>query len=272
MAHPENKTDLSNFLSLQMMLKSFNNKTIVLSGGFNDEEKVESSSLEVDTDSLKACHEGADRRIILHCMNNQASSIVIASRDTDVLVLLLAHFHEMPATRVWQKAGTATMRKYIPIHTIADRLAFNNSTMKDITAFHAITGSDTTSYLFRHGKKTCWKVFQEYSHLLTGLGQGELDEEAAKDVELFICKVYTVYNVPNASTVNKARAILFAKSCAIDSLPPTSDALSFHIKRARYQTSVWRQENKQYPELSAPETIGWRLEGTLLVPVLMSLP
>ena len=269
MAHPENKTDLANFLSQQMMLKAPNNKTIVLSGGFNDEEKVESSSLEVDTDSLKACHEEADTRIILHCMNNQASSIVIASRDTDVLVLLLAHFHEMPTTRVWQKAGTAAMRKYIPIHTIADRLAFNNSTMKDITAFHAITGSDTTSYLFRHGKKTCWKVFQEYSHLLTGLGQGELDEETAKDVELFICKVY---NVPNASTVNKARAILFAKSCATDSLPPTSDALSFHIKRAHYQTSVWRQANKQYPELPPPETMGWRLEGTLLVPVLMSLP
>ena len=235
MAHPENKTDLANFLSQQLMLKAPGNKTIVVSGGFNDELKVESSSPEVDTDSLKACHEEADTRMILHCMNNQTSSIVIASRDTDVLVLLLAHFHEMPSTRVWLKAGTAAQRKYIPIHTIADRLAFSDTTMKTITAFHAITGSDTTSYLFRHGKKTCWKVFQEHSQLLAGLGQGELDEATAKDVELFICKVY---NVPNASTVNKARAILFVKSCAPESLPPTSDALSFHIKRAHYQTAV----------------------------------
>ena len=269
MAHPENKADLANFLSHQLMLKAPGNKTIVVSGGFSDEQKAESSSQEVDTDSLKACHEEADTRMILHCMNNQTSSIVVAARDTDVLVLLLAHFHEMPSTRVWLKAGTAAKRKYIPIHTIADCLAFNETTMKVITAFHAITGSDTTSYLFKHGKKTCWKVFQEHSQLLEGLGQGELDEATAKDVELFICKVY---NALNASTVNKARAILFVKSCAPESLPPTSDALSFHIKRAHYQTAVWRQANKEYPELPPPETMGWKLDGTSLVPVLMSLP
>ena len=91
MAHPENKTDLANFLSQQLMLKAPGNKTIVVSGGFNDELKVESSSPEVDTDSLKACHEEADTRMILHCMNNQTSSIVIASRDTDVSLYYCWH-------------------------------------------------------------------------------------------------------------------------------------------------------------------------------------
>ena len=59
----------------------------------------------VDRDKLKARHEEADTRLILHCTEKQAPSIVIAARDTDVLVLLLAHFHKMPSDKVWLKAG-----------------------------------------------------------------------------------------------------------------------------------------------------------------------
>ncbi|KAK3888753.1 hypothetical protein Pcinc_007227 [Petrolisthes cinctipes] len=53
MAQPENKADMVNFLSKQLMLKASANKTVVVSGGFVDEELVESSDPEVDTDKLK---------------------------------------------------------------------------------------------------------------------------------------------------------------------------------------------------------------------------
>ena len=59
---------------------------------------------------------------------------MIAARDTDVLVLLLAHFHKMPSDKVWLKAGSAANRKYIPIHTIVERLDFDNEKMESITA------------------------------------------------------------------------------------------------------------------------------------------
>lgn len=66
------------------------------------------------------------------------------------------------------------------------------------------------------------------------------------------------------------------KSCllspVLQRLPPTGDALSFHIQRAHYQTAVWRQANEQYPDLPEPETMGWRMEGASLVPTLMFLP
>ena len=68
MAHPENKADLANFLSQQLILKAPVNKCIVVSGGFTDEERVESSDSMVITEHLRALHEEADRRIILHCM------------------------------------------------------------------------------------------------------------------------------------------------------------------------------------------------------------
>lgn len=67
--------------------------------------------------------------------------------------------------------------------------------MEDILAFHVLTGCDTTSYLLGHGKKTCWKVFKGHHHLLTGMGQGELDEQTVKDTKLFMCKVYSAPNI-----------------------------------------------------------------------------
>ena len=160
MAHPKNKADLANFLSQQLMLQAPSNKTVVVSGGFIDEEQVESSDPEVITDTLKAQHEEADTRMILHCTQTQASSIVIATRDTDVLVLLLAHFHKIPSDKVWLRAGTSANRKHIPIHTIVEQLAFSHDKMESITAFHAITGCDTASYLFRHTKNNLLESIQ----------------------------------------------------------------------------------------------------------------
>jgi len=42
-------------------------------------------------------------------------SIVVAARDTDVLVLLLANFANMPCQRIWMKTGTFNK----PIHLVA---------------------------------------------------------------------------------------------------------------------------------------------------------
>ncbi len=78
---------------------------------------------------------GKHTRIVLHCMENQSSSIVVTARDTDVLVLLLAHFPKMPCSKIWMKAGTATKRKYIPIHSIVEQLSLDDSAVEDIIAF-----------------------------------------------------------------------------------------------------------------------------------------
>ena len=96
LAHQENKADLARFLSQQLILKAPNDKTVVAAGGFSNEERVETSDPRVDTELLEARHEEADTRIVLHCVNSHAASIVVSARDTDVLVLLLAHFHRMP--------------------------------------------------------------------------------------------------------------------------------------------------------------------------------
>ena len=112
--HAANKADFARFLSQQLLLKAPADKTIVVARGFSDEEQVESSTPNVNTEELEGRHEEADTHIVLHCVKSRASKIVVAARDTDVLVVLLAHFANMPCPRIWMKAGTSKKTKIHP--------------------------------------------------------------------------------------------------------------------------------------------------------------
>lgn len=92
MAHPENKADVANFLSQQLILKAPVDKCIVVSGGFTDEERVESSGPTVITENIRTLHEEADTRIVLHFMENQSSSIVVAAMRVEVRWKTSLHF------------------------------------------------------------------------------------------------------------------------------------------------------------------------------------
>ena len=54
------------------------------------------------------------------------------------------------------KAGTSKKPKYLPIHTIRERLKNSVSKIETILPFHAITGCDTVSFFAGHSKKTAW--------------------------------------------------------------------------------------------------------------------
>lgn len=183
------------------------------------------------------------------------------------MVLLIAHFHMMPCQKIWMKTGTAKERKYVPVHSVVEQLQMEPQVLP---GFHALTGSDSTSYIAGHSKKTCWEVFIEYSHLLTGLGEGpELSDHTIQNAEQFFCKLY---GVKDADNINEVRASMFVKGMTIERLPPTRDALYFHIQRSHFQALVWRQAHLQQPVLPPPETMGWKTEGNSLIPQLMSLP
>ena len=168
------------------------------------------------------------------------------------------------------KAGTAKKRKFIPVHDIVEHLQMDPQVLKLLPGFHALTGSDTTSYLAGHTKQTCWAVFKEHHHLLQGLGDGPtLCAETVQDAEEFVCRVY---GSVVTNSIDEVRSYLFVKGLSMDQLPPTQDALLYHIKRSHYQAMVWRQADLQHPFLPTPETMGWKKERTSLIPQLMSLP
>ncbi|KAG7174277.1 hypothetical protein Hamer_G003201 [Homarus americanus] len=135
------------------------------------------------------------------------------------------------------KFGTSKSRKYIPAQ-------LGNNMLTTLPAFNALTGSDSTSLFASHTKKYCWNVFKEHQNLLKLLGKGDLCEKAVRDTEEFICRVS---KCNAANSVDRARFILFGRAHPLETLPPTCDTLSFHIKRKHYQPSSWQQAGMQFP-------------------------
>ena len=164
------------------------------------------------------------------------------------------------------RAGTSKSRKYIPIHEIIPTLPQN---LSSLCGFHSLTGSDSTSYISGHSKMTCLKVYETYHSLLQNLGEGELTDDTISNCEKFICRVY---GFNECSSVDSIRVKLFCRVVAHEKLPPTNDALKFHVKRAHYQALIWRQADVKLPELPDVETMGWAKDNSgELKPVLKSL-
>ena len=135
-----------------------------------------------------------------------------------------------------------------------------------ILPFHALTGCDTTSFFYGQSKQSAYKIFRDNFGLIETLGENELSDDKARNAELFVCKLYG----QNVLTVDKARMEMYHSCNRPEMLPPTSDALKHHIKRAHYQSLVWKQSNVATPELPSATESGWREQNQKLLPVLMT--
>ena len=257
-AMDENKADLAHILSEVLTTKSLElpqHLELVTSGGFKDVLKATSNRREVP--QLSSNHEEADTRLVLHALDAKEAGyqcIVVKCRDTDVFLLLVHHVVGL-GLEVWMLSGTAKKMKCFPAHVIAKQLP--QSVKANILGFHAVTGCDTTSAFSGIGKKTCWKVFMKYSHLLVGIGRdGDFE-----DAEKFVCILYGI-SEEAAVGIDDARRSLFVKAKrALEMLPPTRDALELHVSRANYQAKVWINADKAIMDLDnnkPADTTGWQ--------------
>ena len=158
LALEKNKEDLATFLSDELLAQAPADKIIIVAGGFKEENTAKCNS-EMDITALQGYHEEADTRIVLHCVHSSAEFLVVASPDTDVLILLIAHFGKMKCKQLWLRMGTSKKPRHIPIHKVHETLRAQVPNIENILAFHAITGCDTVSYFAGHSKKTSWKTW-----------------------------------------------------------------------------------------------------------------
>ncbi|KAL2088639.1 hypothetical protein ACEWY4_015538 [Coilia grayii] len=107
LALEKNKEDLAQFLSDELLAQAPANKIIIAAGGFKEENTAKCSNSEVDITALQGYHEEADTRIVLHCVHSNAEFLVVSSQDTDVLLLLIAHFDKMQCKQLWMRMGTS---------------------------------------------------------------------------------------------------------------------------------------------------------------------
>ena len=157
------------FLSKHLIANAPTDKLLVVSGGFKREDEVQTSGHELNIEQLVANHEEADTRLVLHCLHANTQSIFVSAQNTNVLVLLLAHFDKITCTKLWMKAGIAKRHKYIAVLEIHEKLPV---TPTSHITFHALTGCDTVSHFAGHSKRMAWKVFLTDNCLKKTLAQG----------------------------------------------------------------------------------------------------
>ena len=227
--------------------------------------------------------EEADTRIILHLMHMikedtlANKTITIRSPDTDVFILLL-HFCVEINDKVYFDTGCGNKRRLLFVNDVISN--HGKEFVKSLLCLHAFTGCDTTSSFIRRGKVRPFKLLKKTSEFwpcFTSLGLNEVVTDALlESLESFVC---VMYGKPTHHRVNQLRhdlAMIKFKSSnnSLSSfegtdlcfLPPCQESLVMHIKRANYQTFIWKNANVAFQELPSVQESGWRLEdGTLQV-------
>ena len=211
-------------------------------------------------------HEETDLIIVnqlVHATAKMGSTdICVVWDDTDVFVLLI-HFYcrEKLDCNVTMKSPIVG-RRIIDIKTAVIK---HKDIADNLPGMHALTGCDSTSYLYGIGKTAALKVLT-YGKCLSLLGVVDIgrDENILTQATSFIA---TCYGAKCDGDLSKIRYDVWSSkmakskiSCApkLKSIPPTSDAFAEHVKRAHYQTIIWKSSLSSGSPLNVnPLDHGW---------------
>ena len=268
-----NKAEIVRFLVGQWKEMHFRNrlhgKTLFVTEG-EDCWKITSTTASL-VPELKSNHEEADTRMVLHA-HHAGGKCVIHAEDTDVLVLLVGHAHDLGSC--FLKKGKAAKRRIVGVSEMVNRLgrqAADDITTQEaceaLIGIHALTGCDTVSAFASKGK---WRPVQlalkhkAYVNAMKDIGkEWSLSETTFKATEEFVCHLYG----KKAKSVDSLRYELHcARGGKIEpeALPPCQSSLRLHVSRANYQAAVWKRATEACPDTPSPHGYGWNVNTSTI--------
>ena len=181
-------------------------------------------------ESLKSYgQEEADTGLFLHaidvCKRDPFSELTINCSDTDVLLILLHYFEQLPSTTVFK----TTEHRY-NLRQIFEN--FTSRVCKALLGFHTFTGSDQTGNFHGYTKKSCWKIFKcstnETINTFINLGITDLNPGVDyHSLESFVVALYCKQKIPaEVNNLADLRWYYFSKyQSESHQMPPTYGAL-----------------------------------------------
>ena len=97
------------------------------------------------------CHTSATSA---NAVSHGYKRILIIANDTDIIVLGISLFSDIGADKLWVSFGIGNKLRNISIHDICSTMS--SAKAKALPAFHALTGSDNTSFFSGMGKKSAY--------------------------------------------------------------------------------------------------------------------
>ena len=267
LSNPANKLNLADFVFRELVTELQeqlpDNMTVFLGGGFKDPKtavKVEKNEC-TRVEALESDHEEADSRMFVHIDHAvkelDVKSVVLWSIDSDVAAICPRIVYLL-GIKLFFKTGVKDKKRIIPMHDVASDLGESMSLA--LPVIHALSGCDSTSSFHGQGKKRWLTAMENYPLVLEGIldiGQHPVNIEE-RVVESVNQAVSVIYSGKLMANTDDARYDLFSKKgLSSEKLPPTSDALYMHIRRANYQAYIWKSTTVPILDLPSPLDAGW---------------
>ena len=199
--------------------------------------------------------------------------VVVVADDTDVLVLLVHHFKpDMADISVLSEITRIRNPRMSVVSVRAVRNSIDNTAAEQLLAVHALSGCDTTSALFGHGKASVYRKVIENPDTkpLTDV-LSSVDASQTAVVEAGLKLLLMLYSAKPSDTLNHLRYTTYMNLVATGGsklrpqrLPPTERAARFHILRVHLQTVLWETLTEDHLN---PEEWGWKLADGAYVPI-----
>ena len=279
LSNEENKTSLAKcitdyFLSTAKT-KLKHNEQLYVSGGHENvchlivSDQCEEDICENECLELRSNHEEADTRIVCHAVHatrNGAQTLVINSPDTDVLVLLLHHRTAISAGQIFFATGRdgkhISLKRFVPVHVLHQLLS--SSQMAVMLAIYCLTGCDTVSFFFGHGKARAFQLLRKNSEQFQALKFFGSKQSITKEEKSACCRFLCMLYGHSSDSLNDVRC-KFAKSQKREivgkKLPPTDDSFFLHVQRTLYQLIVWKQAQHPIMETPEPSEFGYETDA-----------
>ena len=221
-----------------------------------------SNSADLDEPLKTYGQEEADTGIVLHaidvCKRDPFSELTISCSDTDVPLILLNYFEQLPSTTVFK-----TTKHCYNLCQIFER--FTPRVCKALLVFHAFTGSDQAGRFHGFSKRPCWEIFTSstYETITAFINLGTTDLNPDIDyhsLESFVVALYCKQDVP-AEVANLAdlQWYYFSKNQSEShKMPPTyGGALREKILHTHFTALQQMSAHLPEPSLPDPEEYGW---------------
>ena len=173
--------------------------------------------------------------------------------------------------KVYMNAGhrskTTNRQRFIPVNEITSKIGQDVSIC--LPASHAISGCDTTSSLFKIGKRTAYNTLVvNIADMLSlaELGQSSDVTNAFPTATKYALLLYGVKG-RSCQSLNRLRYNSYY-ACTSDTsaslFPPTDDAFERQIRHVNYQVAIWIHSHEAKPDLWHPGGIGLQLRNNRL--------
>ena len=207
--------------------------------------------------------------MVLHA-KHAGGKCVIHSEDTDVLVLLLGHTHNLG--KCYLQKGKGSKRRIVRISEVANQLErqladgiTKQEACEALMGLHALTGCNTVSAFSSKGKlKPMPMLVKNHTYVETMKNFGKewsVSEDTFSATEKFVCHLYR----KKATSVDSLRYELhYAKGGKIapEALPPCQSSLRLHMSRANYLAAIWRRATEACPDIPSSHGHGWNVSSS----------